>query len=258
MTTATASTTPAARRRTAYSRVVRALRGQQNKYAKRLRDDLFAYFLRLSRRVSARLTSGMSAAKQEFPPHAEWITPEDEAELERILRRYASLMIIESVRLLGGATLGDDSALPDFRLARLLTEWHGRADAVTAQTRSIITDTLTAAGLRGYSLFQIVNGVERDDFPGLRAALGGAYRGRAETIARTEMAYAAQAGAHERYEERGVRHVEIIDGPGCGWTSHDDPDKADGSIRTISEARMHPLSHPNCRRVSVPVLTTVP
>jgi hypothetical protein len=39
-----------------------------------------------------------------------------------------------------------------------------------------------------------------------------------------------------------------FDGDDCGWTSHDDPDKADGTIRTLDEASDYPLPHPNCVR----------
>ncbi len=76
---------------------------------------------------------------------------------------------------------------------------------------------------------------------------------RARTIARTEMALADQAAATDRYREAGVKAVEVFDGAGCGWTYHDDPDKANGTIRTLRQAESQPLSHPNCRRVFMPV-----
>ena len=79
------------------------------------------------------------------------------------------------------------------------------------------------------------------------------YHNRAEAIAVTEIALGSQHAAHDRYASAGVTHVRIIDGPDCGWTSHDDPDKANGSIRTLDEAQERPLSHPRCRRVSLPL-----
>ena len=38
----------------------------------------------------------------------------------------------------------------------------------------------------------------------------------------------------------------------CGWTSHDDPQQANGRIVPLEVARQYPLSHPNCRRSSTP------
>lgn len=38
----------------------------------------------------------------------------------------------------------------------------------------------------------------------------------------------------------------------CGWTSHDDPDKANGTVRHIDDAENHPISHPRCARSFAP------
>ena len=76
---------------------------------------------------------------------------------------------------------------------------------------------------------------------------------RGRVIARTELALADQAAATDRYREAGVKAVEVFDGPGCGWTSHDDGDNANGTIRTLRQAEAQPLSHPNCRRTFMPV-----
>ena len=47
----------------------------------------------------------------------------------------------------------------------------------------------------------------------------------------------------------------LIDGiiaRNCGWSEHDDDDKADGSIRTLEEYEATPISHPNCLRSAAP------
>ena len=46
------------------------------------------------------------------------------------------------------------------------------------------------------------------------------------------------------------RNVVILvsDGPDCGWTYHDDPQKADGMVVSIAEARANPIAHPHCQR----------
>jgi hypothetical protein len=75
---------------------------------------------------------------------------------------------------------------------------------------------------------------------------------RSQTIAQTEIANARQLAALERYQEARYAIVSVVDEPGCGWTSHEDPNKANGTLRAIHEARAYPLSHPNCRRVFLP------
>lgn len=69
-----------------------------------------------------------------------------------------------------------------------------------------------------------------------------------EMVLRTKTAQAFNVGALTSGRESNVEWVEIADGSECGWTEHDDPDLADGSIRTLDEAMANPLSHPNCTR----------
>lgn len=45
---------------------------------------------------------------------------------------------------------------------------------------------------------------------------------------------------------------EVFDGPGCGWTSHDDVEQALGKIVTRDDALSWPISHPRCRRAFGP------
>ncbi|MFF4504816.1 hypothetical protein [Streptomyces sp. NPDC001401] len=68
----------------------------------------------------------------------------------------------------------------------------------------------------------------------------------AATLAKSAVAY--NAGTLNRVREAGVQHVEVFDGAGCGWTSHQDLDKAGGTVRTVEEAADWPISHPRCRR----------
>lgn len=42
--------------------------------------------------------------------------------------------------------------------------------------------------------------------------------------------------------------VLVSDGPGCGWTEHKDPDKANGMIVSAEVAMETPLAHPSCQR----------
>ncbi|MGW1799205.1 hypothetical protein ACWCQN_25355 [Streptomyces sp. NPDC001984] len=70
------------------------------------------------------------------------------------------------------------------------------------------------------------------------------------TLAKSAVAY--NAGTLNRAREAGVRWMQVFDGAGCGWTSHPDPDKATGTIRSIEDAAAWPISHPRCRRAFGP------
>ncbi|MFF1444119.1 hypothetical protein [Streptomyces sp. NPDC058295] len=62
------------------------------------------------------------------------------------------------------------------------------------------------------------------------------------------------AAARTSLDELEVSYVEIRDGADCGWTSHDDPDRANRTLRTVQDALAHPTSHPHCVRELLPRL----
>ncbi|WP_327297755.1 MULTISPECIES: hypothetical protein [unclassified Streptomyces] len=68
----------------------------------------------------------------------------------------------------------------------------------------------------------------------------------AATLAKSAVAY--NAGTLNRTRQAGVTVVEVFDGFDCGWTSHQDPDKANRTLRSVEEAADWPISHPRCRR----------
>lgn len=70
----------------------------------------------------------------------------------------------------------------------------------------------------------------------------------AQMAARTHSAEAYNTGNLASHKDAGVEYVEVFDGSGCGWTTHDDPDKAAGTVRSLDDAQAHVLSHPRCRR----------
>ncbi|MFE1923421.1 hypothetical protein ACFW91_12720 [Streptomyces asoensis] len=68
----------------------------------------------------------------------------------------------------------------------------------------------------------------------------------AATLAKSAVAY--NAGTLNRTRQAGITMVEVFDGADCGWTTHQDSDKANRSVRTVEEAAEWPISHPRCRR----------
>jgi hypothetical protein len=72
----------------------------------------------------------------------------------------------------------------------------------------------------------------------------------AATLAKSAVAY--NAGTLNCTAEAGVRHVEVFDGFDCGWLTHTDLDKANGTVRTVDDAAGAPISHPRCRRAFGP------
>jgi hypothetical protein len=65
------------------------------------------------------------------------------------------------------------------------------------------------------------------------------------------------AAARTALDELGTEWVEVRDGADCGWTSHDDPDRANRTLRTVQDALAHPSAHPNCQRELLPRLDLI-
>ena len=213
-------------------------------------------------RQSRQLPDGGIVYKQLDP----WalIPPEDAARLQAIVRPYLLQMILAASQEMGelvglsGLTDSDPATLSILRSAGQ------RIVAINDVTRDAVQRTLQEGLARGLSDYEIARGVSerrdeagtviREAFRGLRDTVEETYTHRADAIARTETAMASGEATVDRYREAGVSQVDIIDGPECGWTFHDDPDVADGSQRTVGEYQAQILSHPNCRRVGMPVL----
>jgi len=62
------------------------------------------------------------------------------------------------------------------------------------------------------------------------------------------------AAARTALDELDVQFLEVRDGADCGWLEHNDPDRANRTLRTVQDALAHPLSHPNCQREFLPRL----
>ena len=66
--------------------------------------------------------------------------------------------------------------------------------------------------------------------------------------ARTSSAQAFNSGTFGQAREDGFDYLEVTDGFGCGWSNHQDADKAMGTVRHIDDCMAHSLSHPRCAR----------
>lgn len=134
---------------------------------------------------------------------------------------------------------------------RILDKVGTRITAMADASQRAIASRVDAGIAAGASTDRIEAGV-RDLLRGW-----GETGGRAHIIALTETGNAYNLAATEGYRESGlVDKVQVYDGPECGWTEHDDPDMADGSVRTLEEAEEYPLSHPHCQRAFAPVVLT--
>jgi hypothetical protein len=182
------------------------------------------------------------------PDDIDWVS--EGAELGKVLARWytklgelafgaaAEQLVLTEIRF--DLAANDTRPIRDL-LAREVTR-------ISDTTRDIIVDKVETAIARGLSVDELVAGT--GDFTGLRDLFGS----RAQTIALTETATAYNTASLAGYGASGlVDEVEVFDGLDCGWTSHDDPDLADGSRRTLEEASEQPISHPNCQRAFGPV-----
>lgn len=227
--------------------IVAARERRISQAAKALADFLHAQAKRVAGRLLA--SEGKGLTEDVMPP----------SELRELERALGSIHLasIDIASEIAGAQVGRaalTAADPGFR--SLLDRVSQRIVGVDATTKAEVSKHLEAGRARGLTTRQIVNGVpataEAPAFPSLADSFGFS-EGRAGTIARTEVATAENWTATQTWRESGiVVEADILDGDGCGWTSHDDPDTAHGSTRTLSDVDAHPVAHPNCVRVPVP------
>ena len=214
-------------------------------------DDLGDYFGAMADRVLGPISKAMPISWNPVDD-VDWTV--EEAELETVLARWYTTMGEEAFAAVSDQLAIElrfdigDRAVAGIR-DRIGTQVRGIAEA----SRAVLVDQVALATDRGYSIEQLVRGV--DTFPGLRGLFDSWSSTRATTIALTETANAYNLASLAGYASSGlVETVDVYDGPDCGWTSHDDADLAAGSIRTLVEAAARPISHPRCQRAFGPVV----
>jgi len=120
---------------------------------------------------------------------------------------------------------------------------------IDASTRDQLRAVLQEGQQRGYSAFQVAEGVPADGFGGIRGLYLETWKGRAETIARTETANAALHASYDRYAATGlVERVQLVE--------HEDTDDVcaarNGTVVPLSAKPG--LAHPNCRLSVIPIV----
>jgi HK97 family phage portal protein len=218
-----------------------------------MKTSLDAYFAQLAKRVVDRAegTKLMRAdlEKKDLPDADDLLLPSDDDALEKIIKRFY-VRVIELSWDAWNVTLGIEKAfdLTDPAVTRALEMAGDHIADIQATTKDALRDLLQQANENGWSIDQIVRGV--DGQPGLRDIVEETYKNRSRAIAISELGQAQNTATAERYRGAGVDKVEILDGgdddsaPAC--------DLANGQIWALDLFERNLLQHPNCSRAAAP------
>lgn len=222
----------------------------------RMVKDLDSYFASLADRVVSRAEKALRVATElkELPNVDDLLTAKDEKELSTTIRKwYVSIAQAswETINLAMGLTVAFDETDPAITYA--LSRSGADVKEITDTTREALKEALKYGNDNGWSIQQLVSGDE--NHAGIKAIVEETYKGRAQTIARTELGNAQNDVASDRYRKGGAKAVEILDN---GDTDDDDECKeANGQLWSIDYFQSNTLEHPNCTRTAVPVFEDV-
>lgn len=116
-------------------------------------------------------------------------------------------------------------------------------------TQVALAELLRIGVERGYSAWEMANGVPADNYAGIDGLFQETWAHRAETVSRTELATALNFSSLDRYAATGqVDRVRMVE--------HTDTDGACAARngQTVPLSEQPGLLHPNCRLGLVPVL----
>jgi hypothetical protein len=137
----------------------------------------------------------------------------------------------------------DEFRLDDEATRAILVEAAERVVLIDTATRQAIREQLREGQRRGYSAHQIAYGVPGEDYRGIDGLFRTTWRGRAETVSRTELvANASLTSAYDRYGATGlVTQVRLHE--------HQDTDEpcASRDGKVVPLASKPGLLHPRCR-----------
>ena len=236
----------------------RAMLRQREQRARSLKGEIDAYFRGLAARTEDRYRERagkmreLDGTKADREPQtwpvavkAEDIIPEEEARgLVAILRGSAEA-IGEATFELASDRLGTEIAwdLQNPNVTAYLSLSSERVQGIMDTTRADLRKALQDGEAAGEGISQLAKRV--------REVVEESYKGRGETIARTEVGTSQQRAAILGYRESGVvSKVRVLDG-----TDHDDECRAaNGQAWELEYADARPLQHPRCTRCFVPLV----
>ena len=171
---------------------------------------------------------------------------------------YATAIRASATASFTGVDLDAAAHLASDTMGELLDATRFMSSAAKAFIREAARDATRSSLITGITATQ--GGKVLADALAARGLTGVVYRNGAnvgldtyaEMVLRTKTAVAYQEGGFNQGDTLGVDWWEVMDGQDCGWTAHYDPDKADGKIVSLEEARAYPIAHPNCVRVTSP------
>jgi hypothetical protein len=192
----------------------------------------------------------LAAKADDPPPTPHYDSADEQNRLQQILERFYAVML-RAVNLLVAAHFDldpDNFRVDDAATRRLLQTAASRVVRIDETTRQAIAASLQEGQARGYSDWQLANGVPADNFPGINGLFRETWKNRALTVARTELGVAQRTSALDRYLATGlVDRVRIIDG--CLWD--EECCRRNDTVVPIEQAPT--LAHPNCGLVLTPV-----
>jgi hypothetical protein len=177
---------------------------------------------------------------------------EEDAELRRL---YAQVAIAEVTEVITTTldVLDIDEQIEDAVVDAIVERGVTSVGRVNDTTFERVEGVVAEGIRRGYSVSQIANGFPGEGYVGVVGVFDEAIALRSALAAQHESVLLFNSATLAVYGTDDVSRVEVLDGEGCGWKNHDDPDLADGSTRSTADALEHLLAHPHCARLFLPL-----
>ena len=155
---------------------------------------------------------------------AELITNIEETKLSEIMYKAYVKITKKTFNALNASTIAGtldwSEKLP--AVSGVLTQAPSRAKLIHSTSNKTIKRVIGTAQQRGYSLGQLVRGVPKDGFRGMKSELGNT-RVRATLIARTETTRTQNVTTTKFYKQQGYEYVLAVDPDGDANDTYVDP-----------------------------------
>lgn len=233
----------AARQARALQRVRSRLVARATPAIERWFDDLAATIVGRAEKRAA-----LPQAKA-LPSLDDLLTDDDFLSLETVLKSYV-VQLVEASWETWNAALDIDVAfeLSDPAVVVAQRSAAQRIVNIAETTRDAVRALLVQGAEEGWTIDDLVIGDATR--PGLRDLVAQTYRGRARTIARTELGEAQQRASIARFGSAGADRVYVLD----NGMEDSDPrcTELNGTVQTLEWAGANTLQHPNCVRCFAP------